>query len=599
MNKTDYIPLEKAATLTELFQQRIVRSHSATAYQQYNQQSGSWQSLSWDKMGQEIIRWQSALLRENLNAQDKVAIMLPNCPEWIQFDQAALGLNLVTVPLYLNDRPDNVAYILKDAEVKVIIVDDLSLWQEIAKSGKLKHIQRVIVRGGFSGELQNGLIVATEKYLDGDTTQQEIIHRGNTNDLATIVYTSGTTGRPKGVMLSHHNILWNAASSLKTVEIFPDDHLLSFLPLSHTLERSIGYYLAVMSGVQVSFARSVPLLGEDLLSQKPTILIAVPRIFERVYGKIKQGLESKPAFARFLFNQAINIGWKVYQYKQHKCGWQFSFLTWPLLRQLVANKVLAKLGGNIRFAIAGGAPLPLAVGETFTALGLPVIQGYGLTETSPVISVNPLADNVISSVGVPLTDVEVKIGKNDELLTRSPGVTLGYWHNKKATKKLIDKDRWLHTGDKARIEDNHIYITGRLKDIIVLANGEKVPPADMEQAICLNKYIDQAIIIGEGRSYLSAIVVLNDQLWPQLAKSIDLDEDDCMALRTNFAKQKILDIISKQLHDFPGYAKVRTVSLTLEPWTIDNELITPTLKVKRNKVCESFLAEIEELYEGH
>ncbi len=353
---------------------------------------------------------------------------------------------------------------------------------------------------------------------------------GEPDSLATIVYTSGTTGRPKGVMLSHRNIIYNADAALDIVQMSAEDTLLSFLPLSHTFERTVGYYIPMMVGATIAYARSIPELGEDLINIKPTILISVPRIYERVYNKIQAGLAEKSPLAGKLFKLAVETGWQRFLHRQGRGGWQPAFLLWPLLDKLVAGKIMAKLGGNMHMAASGGAPLPPPIARVFIGLGLNLIQGYGLTETSPILTANPVADNVPDSVGIPLRGTELRVAENDELLARGPGIMLGYWDDEEATRAAIDDEGWFRTGDKARIENNHVYITGRIKEILVLANGEKVPPADMEMAIALDPLFEQVLVIGDNRPYLSAIIVLEPEQWASWSAGLGLDPGDPASL---------------------------------------------------------------------
>jgi long-chain acyl-CoA synthetase len=387
-----------------------------------------------------------------------------------------------------------------------------------------------------------------------------------------------------------------AHSALIMIDVFQEDLFLSFLPLSHTLERTAGYYLPVMSGSGVAYARSILQLAEDLQSIQPTVLIAVPRIFERVFARIQGQMDKQSALKRALFNLTTEVGWQRFQRQQGRAGWQPMLLAWPLLNRLVAGKVTEKLGGRLRMAVSGGAPLSLSVAKIFIGLGVPILQGYGLTETSPVISVNVPEDNEPASVGIPLNDVEVRIGDNEELQVKTPGMMQGYWNNHVATAEIIDADGWLHTGDQARIENGHIYITGRIKDILIMSNGEKIPPMDMELAVCLLPAVEQALVIGEGESWLAAILVLNPEEWPRLAKRHGLDPDAEDSLKNQKLHAELLQGIRKALKDFPGYAKIRRVILTREAWTVDNGLLTPTLKVKRARVLEQFSDEIRALY---
>jgi len=597
----DVIHFDRVGTLGGLLRERSRRTPDNVAYRFFDPLSKDWQNITWEETANRVAQIQAALAGDGLKPGDRVAIMLRNCPQWVQFEQAALGLGLVVVPLYTNDRVDNVSYVLQDAGVKVLLLEgqaDLKSLSEI--SSQIGGLVRMLSLQEVSSETQvkYSRLMQWDQWIDTsiqtyENRQPELqTYRADRDDLATIVYTSGTTGRPKGVMLSHRNILFNASAGVDRINVYQEDVFLSFLPLSHMLERTVGYYIPMMCGSTVAFARSVQDLAEDLVTIKPTILISVPRIFERVYGKISAQLQTKSEFARNLFHKAVELGWHRFQNPDN------TYLMWPLLKMLVANKIMAKLGGQMRLAIVGGAPLSHEVAKTFVGLGLTIIHGYGLTETSPIISANAIETNDPASVGPPLAGVEVMIGENDELLARSPSNMLGYWNNPKATQDMIDSDGWLHTGDQAKIENNLIYITGRLKEIIVLSNGKKVSPADMELAIGIDNLFDQVLVVGENRPFLSAILVLNSEAWPEFAKSIEhtIEEN---SLASKEVKTAILKRIDELVRQFPGYAHIRRVALTFEPWTVENGMITPTLKLKRNVICECFAREIEECYEGH
>lgn len=594
-----HITPEQAGTLAGLFYERVQRTPERPAYCYYDPGEDAWKELTWAQTGARVARWQAALAGENLQPGDRVAVILQNCPEWVMFDQAALANGLVVVPLYTQDRAENVAYILQNAGVKLLLIGGQEHWNSLQPvRGELGFILRIVSLAHIdtSGHPDPRLVTAGEWLPD----QAQLARpRLDSHSLATIVYTSGTTGRPKGVMLSHWNILWNAHRSLEMVDCRDDELFLSFLPLSHTLERTGGYYLPMMLGAAVAYNRSIPQLAEDLIAIRPTIMISVPRIFERVYNKIHIGLDEKPAFARLLFGLAMDVGWQRFEHRQGRRAWHPKLLLWPLLKRLVAAKVMEKLGGRMRVAVVGGAPLPEGVARLFLGLGLPLIQGYGLTETSPVISVNRIDDNDPASVGCLLTDVEARIAAQDELQVRSPGVMLGYWDNDNATRDMIDSDGWLHTGDKARLENRHLYITGRLKEILVLANGEKVPPADMEMAICMDTLFDQALVIGDNRPFLSALLVLNPEQWTLLAKRLQLDPRDPAVCNHEQIRQIVLERVARQISAFPGYAQIRAISCQLQPWSIEDGLMTPTLKVKRDQVCARFREDIERIYADH
>ncbi len=587
------IGLQEAQTLDGLFRARVKRTPEAEAYRFYSKRAETWRALSWHEVSMQVAVWQTALQKESLEVGDRVAIMMNNCEYWPIFDQAALGLGLVVVPLYANDRPDNLAHVLSDSGSKFLLIKDQEQADQLERVAEelqgisIKSVRRVKARRLSIEPIDDWLPAVGEAHTP-DAHGPE--------SLASIVYTSGTTGPPKGVMLSHKNMLWNAWAGLHSMMVYPDDQHLSFLPLSHTLERTVGYYLMMMVGAKVAYNRSIPDLATDLQIIKPTILVAVPRIFERVHGKIMANLEDESAIKQFLFNQAVKLGWQRFEISQGRANWSVGQIFAPLLDILVGAKVRSRLGGQLRIGIVGGAPLSAPVAEVFLALGVPLLQGYGLTETSPILSVNTHDRNDPTTVGALLRDVEIKNDpESGELIVRSPGVMQGYWNNQKATDEDIDQEGWLRTGDIASMQDGYLKITGRVKDIVVLANGEKIPPSDVEAAISLDPLIEQVMVIGEGRPFLSALLVLNKEEKGKRVERIKHREGD---LNTVF-KEDIGVRIRKALSEFPGYARIYKFAIVDDEWTIENELLTPTLKVKRARVLERYKDTIEGLYEGH
>jgi long-chain acyl-CoA synthetase len=585
-----------AVTLDGLLRERVKRTPDAIAYRDYNQQHANWREYTWAQIDRQVARWQSALERDGLKAGDRVAVMLRNSHEWVIFDQAALGLGLIVVPLYTQDRPDNVAYILNDAECKVLLLGTDEQWKSFA--GVREHLGglvRILTVEAQPAATDEPRLKSIDQWLpeDGGATRHVPT---DTMALATIVYTSGTTGRPKGVMLCHRNILTNAEACLKVMTIGPQDTLLSFLPLSHTFERTCGYYLTIMCAATTVFARSVQQLGEDLQTIRPTMLISVPRIYERIYAAIKVKLDDGPPLKKKLFELAVDVGWARFEHAQGRAGWSPRLLLWPLLNTLVASKVMARLGGRLKAAFAGGAALSPDVSRVFIGLGLPVIQGYGMTETSPVACANYLEDNLPASVGKAVPGVEIKVGDKNALMIKGPNVMLGYWNNEEATRAMIGADGWLNSGDTARIDEGgHVFITGRLKEIIVMSNGEKIPPVDIEAAISRDTLFEHVMLIGEGKPYLSVLTTLHGEQWNKLAAEKGIARD----LQNSAAEKLLLARITAQMKDFPGYAQVRRVTATLDAWTVENGLLTPTLKLRRSRVMEKFQAELDQMYSGH
>ena len=595
-NITDYISSASCSSLAELFLARVQKNPSGAAYLSCNKMSEKWQTVTWKEMAQTVGRWRNALDRENLKIGDRVAVMLPNCPEWVAFDQAALSLGLIVVPLYANDRPENIAYILENTETKILLCPGIAYWQHLFPVlDRLTSLQRIITIDFCQTRPEDPRITCITSWLP-DSQENTSAYSPVTNETASIVYTSGTTGLPKGVMLSHRNILENSYAGLLCMDVYPGDTFLSFLPLSHMLERTAGYYLPMMAGATVAFARSIPDLAEDLVTIKPTVMIAVPRIFERIHGGIINTLATKPESIAALFRRAVKTGWDTFLYRQGRASWSISMLFQPLLDMLVAGKVRKKLGGKLRIILSGGAPLSPEISKFFIGLGLPLYQGYGLTETSPIISVNRPEDNRPEGVGKPLPGIEVKIGEEQELFVRGSCVMQGYWKNEQATAIAIDAEGWLHTGDKASLEDGHIRITGRLKEIIILSNGEKISLSAMEMAIGMDPLFEFNVVIGEGRPFLSLVVVLNRTLWEQLAEQLGVSPGP-ESLNLPEVHSAILARTEKLLSRFPGFVFIKDVSLSLSPWTVENGLLTPTLKLRRAAIEKHMKNEIERIYE--
>jgi len=592
---TDTISPQVAPTLARLLEERVRRSSDSIAYHYCNKITGKWQNLTWKETEQRVALWRAALLRENLTTGDRIGVMLPNGVDWLCLDFAAHSLGLIIVPFYVNDRAENVAYILEDTGAKVFVLPGRNYWEQLRQTlRRITCLTRIVTSDECCATEDDPRLVCLSDWLPEQPAPDP--HLGiSPEDTATIVYTSGTTGPPKGVMLSHRNMISNAAAGLQCIDIFPDDLFLSFLPLSHMLERTAGYYLPMMAGATVAFARSIPDLAEDLVYIRPTVMVAVPRIFERIHSGLRQKIDKSSPLARKLFAAAVETGWSHFEYCQKRAPWKASLMVKPLLDKIIAGKVRARLGGRLRVIISGGAPLSPDIARVFIGLGLPIYQGYGLTETSPVVSVNVVTNNNPAGVGLPLPGVEVKIGDHAELLVRGSGVMLGYWHRPEATAATIDSDGWLHTGDRATLVDGHIRITGRLKEIIVLSNGEKVSPSDVEQAIAMDPLFEQSMVIGEGKPHLVLLAVLAKERWEMLAEELGVSPAP-ETLQDTSVQQAILTRVEKLMHSLPGYAYIKRAVLTLEPWTVEDGLLTPTMKIRRKNVMNHLQEEIDKLY---
>jgi long-chain acyl-CoA synthetase len=612
LQTTDIISPKTAKTIAGLFQERVRRTKEACAYQSYSLKHERFDAITWQEMISLAGRWQAAFERDELRPGDRVAIILSNCPEWVLFDLAALGLGLVTVPLFANDSSSNISHILKETGAKMVFVQDRVQWSAIKDTGdRLPEITRVITvnpdneaNGDYGGSMADSAhetdMATLVEWLAEDEREYSDCS-GKPDDLATIVYTSGTTGMPKGVMLSHANILENAFACLQRIPVYREDLFLSFLPLSHAFERTVGYYIPMMAGACVAYVRSIERLAEDLREIRPTVLISVPRIYERIHIKIEKGLKNKTALARALYRLTVHTGWQRFLYLQDRLKWKLLFLLWPLLKIIVAKRLTNAFGGRLRLSISGGAPIAPPIARVFIGLGLNFLQGYGLTETSPVVSVNTATCNDPVTIGHPLPGVETLIAPNGELLVRGASVMLGYWQNQEDTNTVIDSTGYFHTGDLVETDDvGRLKIIGRIKEIIVLSTGEKVPPNDLEVAISANPLFEQVMIVGEGRPYLAALVVLNSEEWEILSTDkLPASDQQEMALSDERTERILLSEISRMTDGFPEYAKIRRVHASFARWKIDDGLITSTLKLRRKKLSEQFKTEVDALFSGH
>jgi len=546
------------ANIAEYFRQHLA-SPDTVLYRQFG--GDAWRDIPIAEIAALVGRWQAALGGLGLAQGDRVALCLRNGMEWVALDLAALGLGLVIVPLYVDDNPDNVSWCAANAEARLLVVETTRMANALAQCGATLPPMYVLrPDAGDSTPSVAALLPATAaapqfRALPADT-------------LATICYTSGTSGRPKGVMLSHGNIIANVESCRETKMARQTDTFLSILPLSHMFERTGGYYLPLSIGAKVVYARSVAQIADDLAEQAPTAMFAVPRIFEKFLARVNQSLATSPA-KRWLFDQCVARGWRV---EHGDASWLDTVAT-PLLRGLVAKPIFARLGGRMRLTVVGGAALDPVIAHTFIGLGLAMLQGYGMTEASPVISVNLLDNNDPDSVGPPLPGVEIKLSPSGELFARGGNVMQGYWRNPEATRESIDGDGWLHTGDVAEIRDGRIYIRGRMKDIMVMSNGEKLPPQDVEFALLHDPAFEQVMLVGEGRPFLTLLAVTKET-----------DE------------QSLLKRANEQLKTFPRWVRIRRIIPMADPWSIENGLLTPTLKLKRPLVLARFKAAVDTVY---
>ena len=596
--------LENFTTLPQLLVNSVERYGEREALRQFDKETKSWHSLSYAQLMVRVMEWRRAYAAMNLERGTRIGILMPNSIDHACADQAALANGLVPVPLHAIDTPGASAFILSDSRAQVLVTNKLTRWKQIqAAGGDLQDLTAVIITEDEVDD-ETGMVRGLSEWLAAGTHVVELPEGPKEDDLAGIVYTSGTTGRPKGVMLTHGNIVSNVKATLECVFPQVGDIFLSFLPLSHTFERTAGYYLALATGCTIAYNRSVLLLADDLKTIRPTVIISVPRVYERIFARVQDKLKKSRPAARYLFDWAVEIGWRDFCRRNHLPvehtgrAWLDGLMR-PLVRK-VSSTLLDQFGGRLRIAISGGAALSSKVARTFCGLGLPIIQGYGMTEASPIIAGNNRTLNQPNTVGKPFNNVEVRLGEGDEIQIKGPSITRGYWNRPDATADAFTEDGWFRTGDVGGFNElGLLSIKGRIKEIIVTSTGEKVPPADLEAAIETDPLFSQCYVIGENRPYLSLITVVNPDEWTSFAKSCGVDPADPASLDNPSVKTAALKRAKTAAGEFPHYALPRAVVLTQEPWTIENGLITPTLKLKRGPLSKKFANVIAQLYATH
>ena len=604
--------LKQCATLDRFIPLRASLTGGEIALKQFNRTLNAWDAVSYHELNDRITEWRRSFVSLGLSRGARVSILLNNGVDHVLADQAVMANAMIPVPLHNIDTPGSLAFILADSGAECLVTNKYARWLAVEAVGEsLPALKTVILTDEVTPAKQNPSgpkILGIDDFLGLGHTVTELPAGPEPEDLAAVVYTSGTTGKPKGVMLTHANVVANVIATLE--HIAPAPHpgyvFLSFLPLSHTFERTAGYYLALGMGCTIVFNRSIMLLNEDFRIAHPDVLISVPRIYERIYARIIDRLGKQSAFVRFLFNACVDVGWRRFcranrlPVPESAVSW-LDPLVWPILKRLVADKVSMQFGGRLKVAIAGGAALNHKVARMFCGLGIPPIQGYGMTEASPIIAGNSLKLNQPETVGRPFPNVEVRLApETNEIQVKGPSVMKGYWKRPDDTAKVLSPDGWLSTGDVGEFnEEGLLRIRGRIKEIIVTSTGEKVPPVDLELALETDPLFAQTYVVGEARPFISFVAVLNPEEWKKFAAKLGVDPKDTLALQSNAVRSAVLKRARAAAADSPHYALPRNVALTLDPWTIDNGLLTPTLKLKRKPLAEKFAAQIEEMYLSH
>ncbi|MCL4540411.1 MAG: long-chain fatty acid--CoA ligase [Bacteroidetes bacterium] len=593
-------------TLTEMFDRLCKKYAGSGRYVYMSKVGGNYVGITFDELYRRVALFAHGLHALGLKQGEKVAILSENRPEWPISDLACLALGLVDVPIFPTLTPKQVEYILDHGDVSTVIVSNAFQLNKVLRiKNSVKSLRRAIIMNQKEPNGDKFVLDFSEVYEAGKKPHEKApdqfakwLAKAKPSDVATIIYTSGTTGEPKGVILTHGNFAANIKGALEHIEINDDDTLLSFLPISHSFERMAGYYTALTAGATVSYAESIETVAQNLMEVKPTIVTTVPRLFERIHTLILKNVESGSASKRRIFYWALSVGRKYFAARKRGGLDPILRAQYALADRLVLSKLKERTGGRIKFFVSGGAALARELGEFFESAGIMIIEGYGMTEASPVISANRIDDYKFGSVGKPLRNVQVKIAEDGEILTRGPHVMMGYYKNKAATEEAIDKEGWLHTGDIGHFDtDGFVVITDRKKHLFVNSGGKNIAPQPIENLLQQSKFVDQVVLIGDKRRFNTALIVPDFDNIEEYAKEQRIQyrtrEDILSNEKVNEAVKKDINELQK---DLAKYEQVRRFKLLASPFTIENGDLTPTLKVKRKIVEQKYADLIESMY---
>jgi long-chain acyl-CoA synthetase len=591
-------------TLTDVFYGAVARHKPA----QFRYKRGEvWHDVASAEVRRSVEELSEGLVALGVVPGDRVAILSENRPEWAYADYACLTARAIDAPIYPTLTAGQVAYILKDSGARAVFVSDPEQAGKVAEQRAglpdLEHVIRMQDGPGFpEGTLS--LEELRAKGRPGLEKDPGIVKRraahNQPDDVATLIYTSGTTGDPKGVMLTHGNITTNVLGGLEVFAMLgPDDVALSFLPLCHSFERMAGHYLMHQAGATVCFAENVATVPQNMLEVRPTVMCSVPRLYEKIYARIQDKVAQDPPLSRKIFNWALGVGRAGFEARLKKRSpGPWLRLQAALAEALVFGKIKQRTGGRLRLFVSGGAPLAREIAEFFGAVGLLVCEGYGLTETSPVIAVNRPDDVRPGSVGQAIRDVEIRIAEDGEILTRGPHIMKGYWNQPEATAEAIDSEGWFHTGDIGHLDERgFLTITDRKKDLIVTSGGKNIAPQPIENKVKTHPLVAEIVMVGNKRNFCSALVLPAFENLEPWAKQQGIGDGSREALVEN---PKVVEhyekLVAELTADLAQYEKIKKIALLTEEFTIESGELTPTLKVKRRVVEERYAPVIDRLY---
>jgi long-chain acyl-CoA synthetase len=569
-----------------------------------HRREGSYEPISYRQLVDRIEDLTHGLAALGIQPGDRVGILSYNRPEWPMADFAILALRAVTVPIYHTLPANQIAYIVRDAGVKAVFVENQAQLDKIEEvRAGCPDLASVIA---FSPVSAAGRVTAFEALLERGREHRRLdegffrrsVEAIDPTALCSLVYTSGTTGEPKGVMLNHQGFVRDVVSSEEVFRLLPEDVFLSFLPLSHLYERVGGHWCPLYRGCTIAYAEDIGTIARDLQIVRPTVMVSVPRVYEKLREKVLATAESGSPLARALFHQAMRDGLRYHDLKQEGRRNPWVSVRYWLADRLVLRRVRQVLGGRFRFPIAGGAPLSVHTLRFFRALGLDVVEGYGMTETHLIVTLTQGGKTRHGSCGRPIPGVEVRLAEDGEVLVRGETVMAGYYHKDELTRETIDAAGWLHTGDIGRFdEDGYLFITDRKKNLIITAGGKNVAPAPIENALKASAYIEEICLVGDGRKFIAAVVVPAYEEAGRWAEAQGLGTPDRPALAACPAlRERVMEDIRRLQAEFAGFEQVKKCLLLAEPFSVERGELTPTLKVKRRVIEERYRGEIDSLY---
>jgi long-chain acyl-CoA synthetase len=556
-----------------------------------------WRDHSWTEIADRAGQLRAGLSRLGIKRGDRVAILCENSPTWVVVDIAALGLGAIVVPLYTTSGADETRHVLTDSGARLLALDNAERLARIRELGPLPGLETIIA--AYAGASHDGAGAGIVSIEQASAYEPVPAAAGSRDELATFIYTSGTTGPPKGAMLSHGNIIANCESNLAALDLNAADLTLSFLPVAHSFERTAGYYTVLMGGGTIAYAEGLAQLASNLLEVEPTVVLTVPRLLEVIHSRVMRTVESSPPLRRRIFHAAVATGIRAADYRHRGRPLPPHLAAaMALLRRLVLGRIRAIFGRRLRYLVSGGAPLSAEINRLLAAAEVPIVEGYGLTEASPVVSCNLHGATRIGTVGRPLEGVEVRLAGDGELLVRGANVMKGYYHREDETREAIDPDGWLHTGDIARIDDGYISITDRKKDIIVLSGGKNISAANLEVRLASDPFIAQACVVGDRRKHLAAILVPDFQtLAAKPPDHLQIDKREPAELVNDRA---LRDFFRARIREFnrplSDVERIVDFILTDRPFSQENGELTPTMKIRRRTVQQHYQGQIESLY---